>query len=173
MCMQGLSIACSTPEAISWDPSWAGSHEISGRAMRNVHESAEGFAHNTARAGPPSAAAQLPSNDAVEATMMAAATAVSSAEAVLPDEASKAPAEEKVIKRTASGRRIGSGIQHWAPRMSIDINGDGDESARHSFDEDSGEEEEGKPVVETDAYSRLGTDVSHFAPRCGLPCIQP
>ena len=41
--MQGLSIACSTPEAVSWDPSWANSHEISGRAMKNVHDAAEGF----------------------------------------------------------------------------------------------------------------------------------
>ena len=40
--VQGLSIACSTPEAVSWDPSWANSHEISGRAM-NVHDAAEGF----------------------------------------------------------------------------------------------------------------------------------
>ena len=40
---QGLSIACSTPEAVSWDPSWADTHEISGRAMKNVHDSAEGF----------------------------------------------------------------------------------------------------------------------------------
>ena len=41
--LQGLSIACSTPEAVSWDPSWANSHEISGRAMKNVHDAAEGF----------------------------------------------------------------------------------------------------------------------------------
>ena len=40
---QGLSIACSTPEAVCWDPSWANTHEISGRAMKNVHDSAEGF----------------------------------------------------------------------------------------------------------------------------------
>ncbi|KAL3158675.1 Asparagine synthetase [Trebouxia sp. C0010 RCD-2024] len=40
---KGLSIACSTPEAVSWDPSWADSHEISGRAMKNVHDAAEGF----------------------------------------------------------------------------------------------------------------------------------
>lgn len=45
MCLdvQGLSIACSTPEAVNWDPSWANSHEISGRAMKNVHDAAEGF----------------------------------------------------------------------------------------------------------------------------------
>ena len=40
---QGLSIACSTPEAVCWDPSWANTHEISGRVMKNVHDSAEGF----------------------------------------------------------------------------------------------------------------------------------
>eukprot|EP01023_Acetabularia_acetabulum_P053125 TRINITY_DN5921_c1_g3_i7.p1 TRINITY_DN5921_c1_g3~~TRINITY_DN5921_c1_g3_i7.p1 ORF type:complete len:547 (+),score=100.01 TRINITY_DN5921_c1_g3_i7:62-1702(+) len=32
----GLSVACSTPEAVSWDPTWAGMHEISGRAVQ-VH----------------------------------------------------------------------------------------------------------------------------------------
>lgn len=36
--MQGLSIACSTEHAIKWDESWANSHEISGRAMVNVHD---------------------------------------------------------------------------------------------------------------------------------------
>ena len=41
--VQGLSIACSTPEAINWDPSWASTHEISGRAMANVHDAAAGF----------------------------------------------------------------------------------------------------------------------------------
>ena len=35
--VQGLSIACSTPEAIKWDKDFEGAHEISGRAMRNVH----------------------------------------------------------------------------------------------------------------------------------------
>lgn len=40
---KGLSIACSTPEAVSWDPSWAGTHEISGRAMKGVHDAADGF----------------------------------------------------------------------------------------------------------------------------------
>ena len=49
--------------------------------MRNVHDSAEGFAHNTARAAPPPAAAQLPSSDALEATILDAASAVSPAEA--------------------------------------------------------------------------------------------
>jgi asparagine synthase (glutamine-hydrolysing) len=39
----GKSIACSTPEAISWDPKWATtSGDISGRAV-DVHDSAEGF----------------------------------------------------------------------------------------------------------------------------------
>lgn len=36
---RGLSIACSTPEALSWDPAWKNIHEISGRAL-NVHEHA-------------------------------------------------------------------------------------------------------------------------------------
>lgn len=40
---QGLSIACSTPEALAWDPEWAGLHEISGRAIKAVHEAGDGF----------------------------------------------------------------------------------------------------------------------------------
>jgi asparagine synthase (glutamine-hydrolysing) len=40
---KGLSIACSTPEAVGWDPDWAGTHEISGRAMKGVHDAADGF----------------------------------------------------------------------------------------------------------------------------------
>ena len=39
----GKSIACSTPEAISWDPKWATtSGDISGRAV-DVHDSSDGF----------------------------------------------------------------------------------------------------------------------------------
>lgn len=40
---QGLSIACSTPEALKWDPEWEGLHEISGRAIKSVHSAAHGF----------------------------------------------------------------------------------------------------------------------------------
>lgn len=40
---QGLSIACSTPEALAWDPDWADTHEISGRAMRAVHTAGNDF----------------------------------------------------------------------------------------------------------------------------------
>ena len=42
-CKQGMSIACSTPEALKWDPEWAGTHEISGRAMKNVHTAGDDF----------------------------------------------------------------------------------------------------------------------------------
>lgn len=35
---KGLSIACSTPEAVSWDPEWANVHDISGRAV-SFHDS--------------------------------------------------------------------------------------------------------------------------------------
>lgn len=39
----GKSIACSTPEALSWDPKWAAlAGDISGRAV-DVHDSASGF----------------------------------------------------------------------------------------------------------------------------------
>jgi hypothetical protein len=48
---QGLSIACSTPEAIAWDESWANTHEISGRAMKAVHDSGSDF--NLADKGAP------------------------------------------------------------------------------------------------------------------------
>ena len=41
--LQGLSIACSTPEAIAWDKEWANTHEISGRAMKAVHDSGSDF----------------------------------------------------------------------------------------------------------------------------------
>ena len=42
-CPFGKSIACSTPEAVAWDPEWEKSvGDISGRAV-NVHDSAEGF----------------------------------------------------------------------------------------------------------------------------------
>jgi len=40
---RGLSVACSTPEAVNWKPEWKELHEISGRAIANVHEQAEGF----------------------------------------------------------------------------------------------------------------------------------
>ncbi len=45
---QGLSIACSTPEAIAWDEEWAGTHERSGRAMRQVHDYGSEFKLATA-----------------------------------------------------------------------------------------------------------------------------
>lgn len=40
---KGLSIACSTPEALAWDPEWANMHEISGRAIKAVHEAGDKF----------------------------------------------------------------------------------------------------------------------------------
>ncbi len=45
--LQGLSIACSTEEALSWDPDWANCHEISGRAIKSVHESGSDFKLDT------------------------------------------------------------------------------------------------------------------------------
>jgi asparagine synthase (glutamine-hydrolysing) len=39
---KGLSIACSTPEAVSWDPSWANIHDISGRAV-SFHDASDGY----------------------------------------------------------------------------------------------------------------------------------
>ena len=43
MILQGLSIACSTPEAIAWDEEWANTHEISGRALKLVHDYGSDF----------------------------------------------------------------------------------------------------------------------------------
>lgn len=40
---QGLSIACSTEHALHWDPEWKNIHEISGRAIKAVHESGASF----------------------------------------------------------------------------------------------------------------------------------
>jgi asparagine synthase (glutamine-hydrolysing) len=43
-CPFGKSIACSTPEAVSWDPEWEKSvGDISGRAVKNVHVAADKF----------------------------------------------------------------------------------------------------------------------------------
>ncbi|CAD7705317.1 unnamed protein product [Ostreobium quekettii] len=39
---RGLSVACSTPEAVSWDPEWKNLHEISGRAV-GVHVASSEF----------------------------------------------------------------------------------------------------------------------------------
>jgi hypothetical protein len=39
---KGLSIACSTPEAVSWDPTWANVHDISGRAV-SFHDAADSY----------------------------------------------------------------------------------------------------------------------------------
>lgn len=40
---KGLSIACSTPEAVSWDPEWANIHDISGRAV-SFHDASTDYA---------------------------------------------------------------------------------------------------------------------------------
>ncbi|CAG9460254.1 unnamed protein product [Pedinophyceae sp. YPF-701] len=49
---KGLSVACSTPEAVSWDPEWENLHEISGRAVK-VHDSSHGFKSMDAINGAP------------------------------------------------------------------------------------------------------------------------
>jgi asparagine synthase (glutamine-hydrolysing) len=36
----GKSIACSSPAAIAWDPSFAAAADPSGRAVKGVHEKA-------------------------------------------------------------------------------------------------------------------------------------
>jgi hypothetical protein len=48
---QGLSIACSTPEAVCWDEEWANTHEISGRALRDVHEAGASFQYERSQSG--------------------------------------------------------------------------------------------------------------------------
>ena len=43
-CPFGKSIACSTPEAVAWDPEWENSvGDISGRAVKNVHVAGDKF----------------------------------------------------------------------------------------------------------------------------------
>jgi asparagine synthase (glutamine-hydrolysing) len=49
VCSQGLSIACSTPEAIKWDKEFEGAHEISGRAMKAVHLAGHEFSFDADR----------------------------------------------------------------------------------------------------------------------------
>ena len=39
---KGLSVACSTPEAICWDPEWENMHDISGRAVA-AHASSDSY----------------------------------------------------------------------------------------------------------------------------------
>lgn len=46
-----LSIACSTAEALAWDPEWAESHEISGRSIKGVHCAGENFTYDKAANG--------------------------------------------------------------------------------------------------------------------------
>ena len=71
-------------------------------------------------------------------------------------------------KRTPSGRRIGTGVSHWAPRMSVDLNGDDADSVRASLDEPD-LENLAEVVEESIAENRvLGTDVSHYAPRMSM-----
>lgn len=52
---KGLSIACSTPEAVAWDPEWANVHDISGRAV-SFHEAAAGYDSASEMAEPARAA---------------------------------------------------------------------------------------------------------------------
>lgn len=56
--VQGMSIACSTEEALKWDPEWANTHEISGRAMKDVHSAGNQF--NVNRCDLPLPAVLLP-----------------------------------------------------------------------------------------------------------------
>jgi hypothetical protein len=39
---KGLSVACSTPEAVCWDPTWANLHDISGRAVA-FHDASDSY----------------------------------------------------------------------------------------------------------------------------------
>jgi asparagine synthase (glutamine-hydrolysing) len=43
---KGLSVACSTPEAISWDPTWENMHDISGRVVA-FHSAADEYVRAT------------------------------------------------------------------------------------------------------------------------------
>lgn len=54
---RGLSVACSTPEAVEWDPEWKDMHEISGRAI-GVHCASQYFEKKAAPRPIPIAAAK-------------------------------------------------------------------------------------------------------------------
>jgi hypothetical protein len=55
---KGLSVACSTPEAICWDPAWANMHDISGRAVA-AHEAAQSYSTAQEMAGAGSGATDV------------------------------------------------------------------------------------------------------------------
>lgn len=61
-----LSIACSTPEAIEWDPEWKNMHEISGRAIK-LHVASEDSIGNESQ-GTHSASVPIPINGTTNTT---------------------------------------------------------------------------------------------------------
>jgi len=95
-CPFGKSIACSTPEAVSWDPEWEKSvGDISGRAVKNVHVAADAF--NVAADG---------GGGAAKAEKSAAGTKASAAKAVVGVSAAAARSGASVRVRAAA---IGAG----------------------------------------------------------------
>ncbi|KAK9789946.1 hypothetical protein WJX73_008349 [Symbiochloris irregularis] len=99
----GPSIACSTPEACTWDPEWANTHEISGRAIAS-HDFAGGFDHRPAvphmpPTGPTAlGVAQLPDIDAALAEALPNGT-----------EGAKLPSAG-VVSSKAAGSPAGNGF---------------------------------------------------------------
>ena len=95
-CPFGKSIACSTPEAVSWDPEWEKSvGDISGLAVKNVHVAADAF--NVAADG---------GGGAAKAEKSAAGTKASAAKAVVGVSAAAARSGASVRVRAAA---IGAG----------------------------------------------------------------
>jgi asparagine synthase (glutamine-hydrolysing) len=100
----GKSIACSTPEAISWDPKWATTTgDISGRAV-DVHDSSEGFSLQDAAAAPK-----------VPATAAAGWDAAGRVRTAARGGAAPPPQAVPLRLRPASGLRVTRGLPARAP----------------------------------------------------------
>jgi asparagine synthase (glutamine-hydrolysing) len=71
-CPFGKSIACSTPEAVAWDPEWENSvGDISGRAVKNVHVAGDKFDLKADGAGKGNTASTKEKKPAEAASVMA------------------------------------------------------------------------------------------------------
>jgi asparagine synthase (glutamine-hydrolysing) len=71
-CPFGKSIACSTPEAVAWDPEWENSvGDISGRAVKNVHVAGDKFDLKADGAGKENTASTKEKKPAEAASVMA------------------------------------------------------------------------------------------------------
>ena len=121
-CPFGKSIACSTPEAVSWDPEWEKSvGDISGRAVAGVHVAADAFdlkddvADGAGGQTPLDAGAKAPS---AEATVVVGAQG-----------SSRADANARAYGAPRPGSRLAS--RHKASRARSQVGFVGAKSDRH------------------------------------------